>query len=359
MKQNILDSEEKISKLDKSNVLGSIKALPLQIEDAWGKAGLIDIPAEYSKAKNIVVIGMGGSALGPSVLKSLYKKSLKIPIEVYNHYELPAYANEDTLVILSSYSGNTAEPVAASENVLSVTKKVLVITVGGELLQFANKHNIPTYKIIPTHNPSNEPRMAVGYMIASILAMFTKMSLINVETQEIRDVINGLSKTASLLNPESVNNNSAKFLAYACFQKIIVLISAEHLRGAVHVFNNQLNENAKNLTIELAIPEMNHHYLEALSFPKTTRENVLFLLFQSNDYHPQVRKRVPLTLGIVGKARYPTEIIQATAPTKLEQVFEIIQLGAYTNFYLAMLNGVDPAPIPNVNLFKSELKKIS
>ncbi len=352
-----LDSREEIKKLDQSNVLGSIEALPDQIQDAWAKASQIKLPQEYSQVDNIVVVGMGGSALSTHIIKHLYKKELKLPLEVYNHYEIPAYVNSNTLVILSSYSGNTEEVLEAAVEASLKTKKILVITSGGKLKQFAERQQFPFYLIEPVYNPSNQPRMAIGYTVFGQLALFRSLGFINLEDKQVANLVRRLKDTAFKLAPETVEDNTAKYLAYAGFQKIIVLVSAEHLRGAAHVFNNQLNENAKNLTIELVLPEMNHHYMEALPFPKQTKENVIFLFFQSKLYHPRVQVRVPLTNEVAEQEGYPTEIISATAPTKLEQVFEIVQLGAYTNFYLAMLHGIDPAPIPKVDYFKAKLAK--
>ncbi len=353
-----LDSREEIKKLDKSNVLGSIEALPDQIQDAWNKASQVQLPPEYSQVKNIVVVGMGGSALSTHVIKHLYKRELKLPLEVYNHYQLPAYVNQDTLVILFSYSGNTEEVLAAATEAITKTNKIIVITAGGKLQAFAQRHQLPIYLIEPTYNPSNQPRMAIGYTVTGQLALFNTLGFINLKSADISQLVDQLKATSSKLAPESKDQNTAKYLAYASFQKIVALVSAEHLRGAVHVFNNQINENAKNLTIELVLPEINHHYMEALPFPKQTKENVIFIFFQSQLYHPRVQARVPLTHQIVEKESYPSEMVTATAPTKLEQVFEIIQLGTYTNFYLAMLNGIDPAPIPNVDYFKAQLKKL-
>lgn len=359
MQQSRLNSRADISKLDKSNVLGSIEALPLQIEDGWRQASLVELPESYKDSANIVTVAMGGSALGSTIIKHLDKQELTTPFEITHHYQLPGYVNDSSLVLLSSYSGSTEEVLAAAEDAKKRKAKIIVIAATGELLEFAKANNYPFYRIDPKHNPSNEPRMAVGYSLAGELAIFNNLGILQTSEKAITEVVTGLTRTAKNLNPDKVDNNTAKFLAYAAFHKIITLVSAEHLRGAVHVFNNQINENAKTLTIELELPELNHHYMEALPFPTSTKEDIIYFFFQSNFYHERVQKRVPLTLHITQQEGYQSELIQATAPTKLEQVFEIIQLGAFTNFYLAMLNGIDPAPIPNVDYFKSELSKLT
>ncbi len=354
---SLLDSRDKLAKLDKSNVLGSIEALPDQIRDAWEQTESLSFPPDFPNVKNIIVSGMGGSALGAHVIKNLYKDELTLPLEIYSHYHLPGYVNEDSLVILSSYSGNTEEVLAASEQAIKVGAKIIVITGGGKLLELALEHDWPHYHINPTYNPSGEPRMAIGYAVVGMLGVFSKLGIVNLSEKDLLDLTDKLEELIQKLSPDSVDGNMAKLLAYHAFDKMLILSGAEHLIGAVHVTNNQLNENAKLLTAEWHLPEFNHHYLEALTNPSKLREDTLFLLFNSHLYMPEVTKRVHLTADVIKQAGFDAEVIEATASTKLEQVFEIITLGSFLNFYLAMLYQLDPAPIPNVDHFKSEMAK--
>jgi len=355
-KASLLDSRSLISKLDKQNVLGSIEALPDQIRDAWEQTNNLEFPSDYPNVKNILVAGMGGSALGAHVIKHLYKDELTLPLEVYSHYHLPGYVSKDSFVLLSSYSGNTEEVIAAAKQAKEIGAKICVIAGGGELLQLARDNHWPHYHIDPRYNPSNEPRMAIGYAVFGTLSLFAKAGLINLSTENVLNLVDNLKELDSKLNPDSTSGNTAKLLAYQAYDKAIVLSGAEHLIGAAHVTNNQLNENAKLLTAEWHLPELNHHYLEALSNPHKIKEDVFFLLFNSHLYDPRVTKRLTLTAEVIKKSGYEAEVIQASAPTKLEQIFEVITLGAYLNFYLAMLYNLNPAPIPNVDWFKQAMK---
>jgi hypothetical protein len=148
-------------------------------------------------------------------------------------------------------------------------------------------------------------------------------------------------------------------LAQSAIDKTIFLVSAEHLTGATHVFNNQLNENAKHLTVELQLPELNHHYLEGLSHPEQAKNSGVFWFMNSTLYTQKLQLRLKLTQDVVTKNGFASQIINLTAADPLTQAFELIQLGAYTNFYLAMLHNLDPAPIPWVDYFKGELHKAS
>lgn len=354
---SILDSRDEIKKLDLENVLGSIEQLPEQIEQVWSERDTIKVDGDYSNVHNIVVSGMGGSGLGAHVIKTLYKDQLHCPLELVHDYTLPEFVNEHSLVVLSSYSGTTEETLASAEDAKKRGAKLAVISAGGKLHEFAQREGCPEYVINPLHNPSNQPRMAIGYSVFGQLALFAKMGLIKITDEEIAGVVALLRNNAKGLIPESVDQNTAKFLAFASVDKDITLISAEHLEGAVHVFNNQLNENAKNFTVQHVLPEMNHHALESLQFPKLMQQEVVSFLFTSALYHPRTQLRFPLTLEVIEQNGMVGQLIHAVAPTKLQQVWEIIQLGAFTNFYLAMLNGINPAPIPWVDSFKEQLAK--
>lgn len=356
--QSILDDRKKISALDKSGVLASIEQLPDQIEQTWAVTKTIQIPDEYRQVSRIVVSGMGGSALGAHVIKTLFKDSLRMPLEIVNHYELPSYVDAQTLVVLSSYSGTTEETLVSAKQAEEKGAKIAIITAGGDLLKLAKEKKYPVFLIEPSHNPSNQPRMAIGYSVFGQLGLFHALGVISVSDAEVQAVLHLLRANAPSLSPDETEKNTAKFLAYSCVDTMAILVSSEHLEGATHVFNNQLNENAKNLTTQLTIPEMNHHYMEGLSFPTAIKENIRFLFVNSALYHPRVQVRYPLTREVAEQAGFHCETIQAVSKTKMEQVWEVIQLGAYTNFYLAILNGIDPAPIPTVDWFKDKLAQV-
>ncbi len=344
---SILDSRDAINKLDVSHLLASVEALPDQIEDAWRQTEQLTFPSDYPNVKNIVVSGMGGSALGSLIIKRLFKDELTLPLEVYSHYHLPGYVNSDSLVLLSSYSGDTEETLAAAQQAQTVGAKIAVITAGGDLAKLATHNHWPLYLIDPQFNPSAQPRMAIGYAVFGQLSMFAKMGLINIAESEVLNLVDKLRELVKKLGPE-VPNNPAKLLAFAAYDKHIIFSAAEHLIGAAHVFNNQVNENAKSLSSEWHLPEFNHHYMEALSYPKLAHDTTIFFLFNSALYHERVNKRFPLTKEVIENSGFETQLIAATAPTKLEQVFEIIQLGAFVSTYLAFLYQIpDARPLPN------------
>lgn len=353
---SILDSRDKIKAIDKSGMLASVESLPDQIQDAWEQTEGLVFPDTFPSISNIIVSGMGGSSLGALVIKRLFKDELQVPLEIYPHYHLPGYASKDSLVILSSYSGSTEETLAAAEHAVKVDAKIAVITGGGQLAQLASANHWPLYLIDAKYNPCGQPRMAIGYAVFGMLSMFAKMGLINISQAEVLNIVDNLREMVKNLGPEG-SNDVAKLMAFASYDKHIIFVGAEHLIGAAHVFNNQVNENAKSLTSEWHLPEFNHHYMEALSYPKLAKETTVFFFFNSALYHERVQKRVLLTKSLVEQKGYETQMILATSETKLEQVFEVIQMGEFIAAYLPILYGIDPSGIPNVDWFKAEMTK--
>lgn len=354
---SILDSRDQIKKLDKSNLLGSVEALADQIIDTLSQTQSLTVSKEFKEGiQNIVVSGMGGSVLASHIIKNLYKSELKVPFDVVSHYDLPNYVNENTLVILASYSGTTEETLASAKQAMAKNAKIMVITGGGPLADLANSNNWPMYKIDPKYNPSNQPRLAIGYAVVGQLVLLAKAGVLPDQNSELINLTSHLKAMCSELSPE-VADNIAKNYTFSIYDKHIILVGAEHLIGAAHVFNNQLNENAKVLTSEWHLPEFNHHYMEALSFPKLAKDSTVFFFFNSALYHERVQKRVLLTKNLVEQKGYETQIFLATSKSKLEQVLEVIQLGEFVAAYLPMLYGIDPSAIPNVDWFKAEMTK--
>ena len=341
-----LDSLEEIQTLDKSNILGSAQNLAGQVTHTWEEASKVIVPDSYKKVENIIMCGMGGSGLAGRVIESLYP-DLKVPLIRVNDYNLPGFANERSLVICSSYSGNTEETLENANQAIQKNCKWMAISAGGKLLGMAKKYDVPYYQIIPTYNPSNQPRMAIGYSIIGQLVLASKAGVLNLSQNDILTSVSAM---------KSVDMEAAKKMAEKLSDKVVLFVSSSHLLGSTHVFNNQLNENAKNMSFDFQIPEMNHHIMEGLKFPSDNKEDLVALLIDSDLYNPRIKKRFEITKEVFTKNGIQTETLKLNSNSKLSQAFEVIQYGAYTAFYIAMINGLDPAPIPWVDYFKERLK---
>lgn len=345
-----------IKNLDKQDMYGSIMELPLQCDQVFQEWKNIKIPANYKKIQNIVVSGMGGSGLGAHIIKSIFNNELKFPVEIMNSYHLPAFVDKNTLLIVSSYSGNTEETLSAFMEGKKRDAKMFIVASGGKLKEMAEKQNIPSYIFNPKHNSCNEPRMGLGYSIFSQLLLLRKIKIISVKDIEIKQVINNLDDFSEKF---SVNNKNSQALAICkkIERKIPIIIASEFLAGNAHAFSNQINENAKNFSKWFRIPEICHHLLEGLPNPKFNCKNLFFIFFNSKLYDKRNQIRYKITQKVLKKNKIDFTEYNLTSKTKFLQSFEMLILGSYTSFYLAMLNNINPSPIPFVDFFKEELKK--
>lgn len=353
----ILDNQNQINKLDPKSVCKSIEFLSKQIKQSWDETQKIKIPNNYKNFTNIVLNGMGGSGLPGHLIQSLFFDELKIPINVINSYKIPKSVNKNTLYIVCSYSGNTEEPLSTIPQAQKVRAKILAITSGGQLEKTMQAQKIPGYKFNDEFNPCQEPRMGLGYPLTSLLGFLNKLNLIKISDKIIQDAIKLLEKNNTELNSAiPTKNNLAKQLAEKLENKIPIIISSSFLIGNAHIFSNQFNENGKTWSQYFTIPELNHHLLEGLSFPKKLKKQFHFIFLESDLYLPRVKKRFQITQKVLDKQKIDYSIFQLKEKTKLNQSFEMLILGSYVSFYLAILNKINPSKIPWVNYFKNELK---
>lgn len=356
-----LDDLNKIKILDKKNALGSINQLPLQIQQAWQESNSIEFPIIYKGIRNIVISGMGGSTYGARIVKSLYDGAeyARVPIELANNYWLPGYVNSQTLVILSSYSGNTEETLTTAKEAKEKGAKIIGITSGGELAILLKKENYPAYIFNPTYNPSAQPRIGVGYMVMGLIRMLSKLGIIPVGNEEVEKLIEFLQNKNAILNENvSFKKNIVKQTAFSLEKKVPVIIVADFLEGAGYAIRNPFHETSKQFALHFTIPELNHHLMEGLKFPQELKSLLHFIFIRSTIYDKRNLTRMTLTQEIISSNNIPSETISLSGSSALTQVFELIQWGSWVTFYLAMLHDIDPSEIPWVDYFKRELTNI-
>lgn len=352
-----INDRESIAKLDASNMLGSIEALGKQLGHAWEETRDIVISPKKPITK-VVLAGMGGSGLGADVIKHLFLESLTLPFDYIHGYTLPGYVDDETLIILSSYSGNTEEVLECAKQAQQKNATIVCITAGGELADLAEKNHWPIYKIDPKFNPSGQPRMAMGYSVVGILGLCERAGIISLTESELAETTALITQLCQDYTVEvGQETNPAKLLAFSMFTKQLVLIAPDFLEGAIHVATNQSNENGKTFTSYFVVPEMNHHLLEALRFPAHLHDSHFVVFFQSHLANPNNQLRTTLSQQVFEDHDIETMKITLEGNTKLAQIFELITLMSFATFYQCLLEEVNPSPIPVVESFKELLKK--
>ncbi len=351
-----LDNLKEIQELDKSNVYGSVVELPKQCFHAFEDASKIEVDESYRQINKIIITGMGGSGLGARIIDGVFGLELKVPFIHVHDYDLPVWADEKTLVICSAFSGETEEPVQTARQAQEKGCKWMTIGSGGTIIELAKKYKVPYYQIVPTYNPSKQPRMAIGYSVVGQLMMVAKAGVINFSKKEIDLSVKAMEEVTNKSSlTVGTTKNPAKLLALKLHQKNIVFVASRHLVGAVHTTKNQTNENSKNFSSLFEIPELNHHLMEGLKYPDSNKKDLIFFFIESDLYPERIRKRYLITQDVVKQNHVEFVSYKPKSPDPLVQVFECLQFGGYVSFYLAMLNGLDPAAIPWVDYFKVKL----
>ncbi|MBI2337774.1 bifunctional phosphoglucose/phosphomannose isomerase [Candidatus Daviesbacteria bacterium] len=338
-----------MNNLDPKNVLGSTEMFPDQCEYIWDLSKSFQFPAEFKSAKAITICGMGGSRYGAYVARSLCWDQLKVPLLEYGDYHLPAYIDDKSLFILSSYSGGTEEPLSSAEEAIKRGTNIVGLTGGGQVLQMSKQYNFPALVFDQKYNPSNQPRLGTGFMVLGTLAILTRLGYLQISDEEVKNAVEELRN-----NQEEIKNR-AKELAGKLQGYIPIVFAAQHLVGNAHIIRNQLNETSKSFSAFEDIPELNHHLMEGLKNPMDKKLITLFLT--SEYYSEKHQKRIALTGDVIKQNGVDFLEYRPSGATKLSEVLNILSFGGFLTLYLAFLYGQDPSLIPWVDYFKEQLAK--
>jgi glucose/mannose-6-phosphate isomerase len=349
-----LDNASVYRQFDKSGMLNHLHEFPEQCQKAWEKVLKFDIPREYTKISNVVILGMGGSAIGGDIVRRLALAESKLPVWVHRDYGLPAFVGESTLVIASSYSGNTEETLSAFTKSLETRSKKLVITSGGKLKHLAENEGIPAF-VVDYQAP---PRAAFPHNFVPLVGIFQKLGLLgdkSTDLYEAVDILNKLSR--DFIETRPLASNPAKQLAAKLWGHIAVIYGAEMLSEVARRWKTQFNENSKSLAFFESFPELNHNAVAGYEFPLEAKERIFVLMLRSSSLRPQSLLRYEATAKLLARAGIAYEFAEARGESVLAQVMSLILLGDYSSFYLAMLNEVDPTSIDAINFIKQYLAR--
>ena len=348
-----LDAPGRFRSLDPKGMLASIAGLPQQCEDAWRKVRHLDLPGEHHHASKMVIVGMGGSAIGADLLRTLVEADCPIPIFVHRNYMLPAFVDKRTLVIVCSYSGNTEEALFGFEDALRRGAPVLSITTGGELEHRASQHGLPVWSY---HYPT-QPRAAVGYSLMYLLGVLQHLGLIQDKSVDVAEAISVMRQWQMEVGASvPVEQNAAKSLAQKVHGRLPVVYAAEHLSEVARRWKGQFNENSKSWAVFDTLPELDHNTVVGYGLPAALAKLVHLVMLTSPLLHPRVLLRFDITRALLGRDGYGHDTVEARGRSALAQVLSLVHFGDYVSYYLAMLNAVDPWSIGNIEFVKDRLR---
>ena len=349
-----LDDMKLYPSIDPEGMLVRIKELPMQCKQAWQSAMSFELPSGYRNIDKVVVLGVGGSAIGGDLVRTLLQAEMKIPVIVHRDYGLPAFVDEKTLLIASSYSGNTEETLSSFQSALKIDAKKIAITTGGKLGEIAKANNVPVFKI----EYKAQPRAALGFSFIPTLGILQKLGFIKDKTADVAETVQVLEKLSAKLDEKSpLKSNPAKQLAQRLHGCLIVVYGAGIAAEVAHRWKTQLNENAKTWTFYEVFPELNHNAVVGYGLPGDIASKTRVVLLRSPTFNTRIKLRYDVTCELLKKSGVAYDFVDGEGQSDLSQMVSLVSIGDYVSYYLAILYKVDPSPVKVIAYLKERLAK--
>lgn len=348
-----LDDLDLFKQLDSLNMLGEIDNLPDQLGYAY-QLGLKHQLPDWKDFRQVVIAGMGGSAIGADLLASYCASLAPIPVFVHRDYGLPLFARgEETLVICSSHSGDTEETLDAFEAARKAACRIVAVCTGGELAKRAKAADIPVW----TFDHAGQPRAAVGFSFGLLLAMFQRLGFIPDQTEAMTDTLDSMRRIQQHLRADvPAAHNPAKRYAGQLVGRWVTIMGSGLLSTVARRWKGQMNEVAKAGANFEFIPEANHNTLAGTLNPQDTlNAHTMTMFLSAPSDHPRNRLRMDLTRKAFMLEGLNTDSIEARGSSALAHMWTLILFGDYMAYYLAMAYGVDPTPIQALVEFKKAM----
>jgi glucose/mannose-6-phosphate isomerase len=351
-----LDDLERIQQLDKLNMLAEINGLPDQLERAYQMGSHAGFLKGTWHVKQVVIAGMGGSAIGADLLSAYVADVCPVPVIVHRDYGLPSFARgEKTLVICSSHSGNTEETLDSFEAARRNGCLILAVCTGGELAARAQHEKVP----LITFEHAGQPRAAVGFSFGILLAVFVRLGLIPDQADELHNAVVAMKEMQAFLKPDVPTvDNPAKRFAGQLIGRWVTVFGAGRLAPVARRIKGQLNELAKAVANFEFIPEADHNALAGTLHPaELVQPHIMNLFLRAPSDHPRNHLRTDLTRQVFMLEGLNADFLDARGESPLAHMWTLILFGDSMAYYLAIAYGVDPTPVEALSLFKNTLKE--
>jgi len=333
---------------------GRVCDLPEQIEEGWRIGREIRLPEEYRDVRSVVLVGMGGSAIGGSLLGAYAAREIPVPFSVHRGYGLPAFVNRDTLVIAASYSGGTEETLSGFREARERGARLLALTTGGEIGSLASAWQVPTVRFAY----KAQPRATLGYLFTPLLAVFAGLGFLPAQDDAVAESIRVTRALRDAWKREvPASANLAKRLARQLQDRLALVYGAEYLGEVAHRWKTQLNENAKCWAFWEEFPELNHNAVVGYDHPISIGRETVVLILNGTHLSARTARRIGVTSSLLAQHNVAHEEVRGEGESSLAQTLSLVQLGDFVSYYLALLNGVDPTTIEPIDYLKSELAR--
>lgn len=340
-----LDDLDRLKSLDSQNFIHDIDVLPDQVAAGWRLGQLSRLPNNYGAITNIILTGQGSAAIGGMLTQALVAPECRVPVIIWPDYNLPAFVGLNTLVICSSYSGNTKETLSACEAALARGARLLAITTGGKLAALADKQGAPVWRF----EHKGQPRAAVGLAFMLTLAALMKLGLASDKSAEVVEAVQAMRKQQELLRTKvPMTQNPAKRLAWQLKDHLGLVFASSYLLPVARHWKEQIAEVAKaNVTFD-ELSESNQNLFVGPFFPEAFMSKQLVIFLRSRHDQSRHHSRSEVMREIYEQSGFNTEAIEAQGQSPLANMLTALHFGDYVAYYLAMAYGLDPFPLPGV-----------
>ncbi len=335
-------------------MLKCLHEMPRLCQQAWQMAMRFDLPPDYSQVNKVVILGVGGSAIGGDLVSSLAISEAKLPVLIYRDYNLPAFIDAQTLVIASSYSGMTEEVLSPFQQALETESKKLAITTDGRLKTMAEARNVPVFSF----DYKAQPRAALAFSFLPILGFLYRLGFISDKSADVAETVQVLQKLSQKIGEGMpVPDNPAKQLAQKLYGNLVVIYGAGIVSEVAYRWKTQLNENSKAWAFYEVFPELNHNAIVGYQFPPELASKAVVVLLRSALLPHRIKLRYEVTCELLEKAKVGYQIVDGDGTSRLSHIMSLVLFGDYVSYYLAMLNKIDPTPVKNIAYLKDQLAK--
>jgi glucose/mannose-6-phosphate isomerase len=349
---SILKHPDQWASIDSRSMHSLLEAFPEQLEAA-AKAGREISVEKTGDIRLLIVTGLGGSAIGGDLVRSIAGPQLRIPLVVNRDYDLPGFVDARTMVFACSYSGNTEETLSAYRQACRAKSAIVCITSGGRLGEMAKSDGYPVIPL-PAGLP---PRAALGHSLLSLLSAMQALHFIPDMGEPVGEaigLIKRLRENYGSANPEP--SNPAMALAGSLHGKIVaVYASSQIMDGAAFRWRSQIAENSKNLAFHHVLPEMNHNELVGWWYPEEVLKKVGVVFLRDKGDHAQIQRRFDLTRELIADKAGALHEVWSEGNSLPARVLSVVYLGDFVSLYLAYLNNVDPTPVKVIDYLKQKL----
>ncbi|MBN1484260.1 MAG: bifunctional phosphoglucose/phosphomannose isomerase [Chloroflexia bacterium] len=323
-----------------------------QCRRAWELALDWEAPPLPLPPSAIVIAGMGGSAIGGDLLGAWAQSLATVPILVHRDYDLPAYVGPHTLVLASSYSGHTEETLSAARAAVAKGAPWIALTTDGELRRYAREKGLACREF----QYKAQPREALGYSLLLLMGTLVRLELLPDPTPQVRSAISTLESLQAEYAPEvPLAQNPAKELACWLYGHLPLVCGSGMLAPVARRWKGQFNENTKSWAVFEVLPEMDHNAVAGTVCPPGFGAAVRAILLSSAYDHERNLCRQRITAKVLARSGVISRALQALGPSPLAQLLSLVLLGDACSYYLAILYGSDPTPIPAIAELKAAL----